>query len=426
MELTLDLHSHSGYSGGVGKINLEKIEQAMVYKGLDVFGTGDCLHPLWYQQLVETLEEKHPGLYGLKKSKKNKYFLLQTEVIFSYPLGNKRKSFHLLLLLPHFSIIPKIQTLLENWSVKNSIGRPFIVCVSQKQLVERLMALQELDEWIEIIPAHILTPDGVLGSENPIDSLEEVFGDFTPSIRIIETGLSADPLVLSLIPELDHRVFISNSDTHSADLKRIGREFTRIKTQNIDYQSIINALRKNHIIYTGEFSVTEGRYFLTGHRQGKKGHEQKGIFFFPHQTPENKLCPECGKILTIGVLERAIDLAQKQGRKIDFSQNKRPFITLAPLIEVLAFSLQKGENSKIVQNYYFTIVEKIAPETLFWQMEYSEIEKNLLLHKIDDPAIRGILEVKKGNFCYEPLGFDGQYGQLVIGKRMDWRNYDSA
>ena len=44
MHLSVDLHSHSGHAGGVGNIRLEDIARAMRKKGIDVFGTGDCLH----------------------------------------------------------------------------------------------------------------------------------------------------------------------------------------------------------------------------------------------------------------------------------------------------------------------------------------------------------------------------------------------
>lgn len=419
MPLTIDLHSHSGYSGGVGQIELSKIIEAMKLKGLDVFGTGDCLHPLWSKHLKESLVEEHPGLFSLKGFDKKKLLMLQTEVIVSFPFGKKRKSFHLILLFPSFQAIEKVVMLLEKWGVKNTIGRPFITCDSLKELSDRLSAIKEASPWIEQIPAHIMTPDGFFGSENPIYSIEEAFGDFSKQIQIIETGLSADPQILEMIPELKTKTFISNSDCHSADLRRIGREFTCIKGEKLSYEGILTDLRQNNVLYTGEFSVLEGRYFLTGHRKGKKGHEEKGICFSPNKTPENKICPICGKKLTVGVLERAYELAEKQGGKHEIPhQTKRKYLTLVPLIEAIAVSIKKSEISKTVMEIYLKIVTAV-PETQFWALSNTEITALLKSFQSDDRLIQGILEVKNGNFYYDPIGFDGSYGELKIGKKIE-------
>ena len=89
MTLTLDLHSHSGYSGGVGQISLEAVAKAMILKGIDVFGTGDALHLAWHQHLKDVLVEKNLGLYQLPAFPK-KYFILQTEIIASFPFQKQQ------------------------------------------------------------------------------------------------------------------------------------------------------------------------------------------------------------------------------------------------------------------------------------------------------------------------------------------------
>lgn len=417
MTLTLDLHSHSGYSGGVGQISLEAVAKAMILKGIDVFGTGDALHLAWHQHLKDVLVEKNLGLYQLSAFPK-KYFILQTEIIASFPFQKQRKSFHLVLLFPNHLSVEKTRHLLEVWHVKNTIGRPFLVCDSLKELSDRLFQIQEVHPFIEIIPAHVLTPQGALGSKNPVDSLYEAFGSFTPHIRMIETGLSADPPILEMIPELQNLTYLSNSDTHSADLRRIGREFTVVKPKELTYPSILESLRANEVIYTGEFSIAEGRFFLTGHRKGKVGHEKNGIFFYPNQTPENGLCPQCKKPLTIGVLERAIKLSQIQGGtgKVPL-KTKRDFITLVPLLEVLSVVLKKGHTSKIVLQTYHQIVKEI-PETALWLLQEQEIKQLFKDLKLSDEIIEGILDIKKGSFTYEPMGYDGEYGNLTLGKKV--------
>ena len=56
MQLCVDLHSHSGYAGGVGDIQLNDIVNTMSYKGIDVFGTGDCLYPKRTHELYQELK----------------------------------------------------------------------------------------------------------------------------------------------------------------------------------------------------------------------------------------------------------------------------------------------------------------------------------------------------------------------------------
>ena len=90
MVLNTDLHSHSGYAGGVGTISLENIEKTMMLKGIDVFGTGDCLHRKWNRHLNDTLIERENGLFSLKTSETDKRFLLQTEIIVTADIGNSR------------------------------------------------------------------------------------------------------------------------------------------------------------------------------------------------------------------------------------------------------------------------------------------------------------------------------------------------
>ena len=426
MELTLDLHSHSGYSGGVGQIDLSDMIHAMELKGLDIFGTGDAFHPAWGKFLKTNLKEIHEGLFSYQNLSSAKLFMLQSEIIVSFPMGkNKRKSFHLLILLPDFHSIDQIVKLFEKWEVKNTIGRPFLVCDSLVQLAERLAALKEINPMIEIIPAHVMTPQGVFGSVSPVDSLEEAFGSFSKEIKIIETGLSADPEILEMIPELKDKTFISNSDCHSSDLRRIGREYTKVRVKDKSYSSIIHALRNDEVVYTGEFSVSEGRFFLTGHRKGKKGHEESGIYFTPDKTPEDKKCPDCGKPLTIGVLERAYELAVRQGGKPKLPKTtRRQFITMVPLIELIAVSMKKTHTSKPVQALYHKIVSN-SPETEFWFMDEKTMGGFLTELSFEESMIEDILSVKKGNFSYFPFGYDGEYGKLVIGEKIDLNLFSS-
>jgi PHP family Zn ribbon phosphoesterase len=246
-------------------------------------------------------------------------------------------------------------------------------------------------------------------------------------LRVFETGLSADPEFLALIPELDDRVLISNSDAHSSALHRMGREFTVISINNFDYNSIISALRNNKIVYTAEFPPEEGRFFLTGHRAGRKSPglhgENEFCYFSPKHVPKKDVCPICQKNLTVGVYQRCIEISKEQGenRELGSTKPRQEFIRMVPLIDILSHVLKiKTKTAKSLIKNYHKITELLGPEKVIWQMDSNEIV-NKTESRVDTKIINAILEVKAGNFTFDVPGFDGVYGSLVIGKKGNFK-----
>jgi uncharacterized protein (TIGR00375 family) len=413
LKLAIDLHSHSGYSGGVGKISLEKVAEAMVFKGIDIFGTGDCLHPYWCSHLKNTLKEVESGIFSLPNGL-NKYFILQTEIVITAPLtkiSKKRKSVHIVLLYPSFQAIEKTVELFKKKGVKNTIGRPFVTAKSTKAVSDFLYELKGIDNDILIFPAHAMTPEGIFGSKNPVTYMEDFFHDFTKEIKVIETGLSADPEMLDKIPQCRTLNFISNSDCHSASLNRIGREYTCIEVEKLNYQNVKKAIENNGIVSTLEFNPQEGKFYGTGHRKGKANHEE--IPYIKKDTLQNNICPVCNKPLTVGVFERVAQLskAQKTTNKISKIRN---FKHIIPLIEVIAYGYGvKTVTSKKVLNNYKKIVEITGNEVELWNLK-SETIRPILENHIPENIIKTIEKVHKGNFTFSPPGYDGQYGVLTI------------
>ncbi len=423
MLLNCDLHSHSGYAGGVGQISFGDLEDTMRRKGIDVFGTGDCLHFKWKEQLKRQFHEKEDGLFAIDGNSAR--YMLQTEVIFTAATkGNKgRKVVHTVLLFPSFEAVDKVVSLLSRFGVKNNIGRPFIKCDDSQDVSSRLSAILDCDDMIEAIPAHVMTPQGVLGSKNPVDSMKMFYGESIDRISAVETGLSADPEILSLIPELDDYTLVSNSDAHSAALNRLGREFTTYDIPSVSYGNIIRAIRNNNVARTAEFNPTEGRYFLTGHRAGKVGHGDGYCVYSPKYVPKDGKCPICCKDLTVGVLERALQLREIQGGSRKFGElgpNCKDFITLVPLVEVVAKSIGVSSiNSVKVASLYNYITDAMGNEVDLWFADDMTIRKRLSNIGIDDRITENIISVKNGDFSFSPPGFDGTYGELEIGRKED-------
>ncbi|RMG26952.1 MAG: hypothetical protein D6732_20745 [Methanobacteriota archaeon] len=457
MNLTFDLHTHSGYAGGAGVGEKEKEKRifkrfldAAVFsplKGINILGTGDCQFDPWNAFLKKHLDETDDGLFefAISESEIVKHinemkvdwnwkdyerpkYVLQTEIILTAPPknGKGRKKAHALILFPTFETVDQFVLLLEKWETKHqNMARPFVVCENSEQVGERVNAILDIDEMVELIPAHVMTPEGVYGGNNGVNFLSEFFGESTERIHAIETGLSADPLILDFIPELRSKTFISNADAHSSGLNKIGREFTTIRTSRLSFGALTEAIRKNSIEFTGEFDPTEGRYFLSGHRDNRKHPylHLKGqyCYFSPKFTPRGNICPICGKQLTKGVLNRSYEIARQQGETRELAEiaTKRKFVTMVPLIEIIAFFLGiKSITSKKSKSLYYQIISHVGTEVALWILD----EKQIRAMDIPERLIELIIEVKRGNFSFDPPGHDGKYGILKIGEKIDFEN----
>jgi PHP family Zn ribbon phosphoesterase len=77
---------------------------------------------------------------------------------------------------------------------------------------------------------------------------------------------------------------------------------------------------------TLEFFPEEGKYHMDGHRKC-------GVIMDPRETAaRDGICPVCGKPLTVGVLSRVMELADREMPERPAGQPG--FISLVPLAEV--------------------------------------------------------------------------------------------
>ena len=428
MRYVVDLHSHSGYAGGVGNISLPAVADTMAKKGINAFGVGDCLQPVWREKLAGLLTEKEPGLFALNDAEPQQRparFVMQTEVIFTSPVpAGGRKITHTVLLFPGFGAVDEAIRLLRGWGVKLDIGRPFIKCEDTGDVAEKCFALQKIDPAVLVVPAHVMMPQGIYGSDNPVVNLRDVYGEFAKEITTVETGLSADPRLLAMLPELDGITLISNSDCHSGALNRVGREFTALEVGGAKYGEIVESLRGGKVRYTAEFDPAEGRYFLTGHRAGLERHGQEFCYYSPDRIPEDNLCPICGKKLTFGVLDRLLELSGMQAadgraREYEGVVSRQEYLTLVPLVEVVAAGLGvKSVASRKVTGMFEKIIVKVGTESELWERTSGEI-RELLQRDLPDGVVGAICQVREGDFSFQP-GFDGTYGGLHLGEKIGW------
>lgn len=101
----------------------------------------------------------------------------------------------------------------------------------------------------------------MFGEQPDFSTLKGVFGNSRNYINTVETGLRADPVMLRKISDLKKVSIISNSDSHSTNFNRIGREATVFSKNDLNYPNIIDSLRRNKIIKTYEFKTSAGKYY---------------------------------------------------------------------------------------------------------------------------------------------------------------------
>ncbi len=90
--------------------------------------------------------------------------------------------------------------------------------------------------------------------------ISEIFGNSLIYINSIETGLSADPLMVRRISELNRVSIIFNSDSHSTNYHRLGREATVLDLNKLNYRNLIESIKRNKIFKTYEFKPSQGKY----------------------------------------------------------------------------------------------------------------------------------------------------------------------
>jgi uncharacterized protein (TIGR00375 family) len=242
---------------------------------------------------------------------------------------------------------------------------------------------------------------GLFGSKSGFDSLEECFEDYFKYIFAMETGLSADPKMLWRMPDVRKITLISNSDAHSP--AKIGREVNVFYTE-LNYSSIYEAIKSGDpkkFLYTIEFFPQQGKYYYDGHRKC-------GISCSPLETKKyNGICPVCGRPLTIGVLSRVEELADKpEGFK---PENAIPFKSLIPLKEIIADLLKVGVGTKGVEKEYKNLIEKFGSEiNILLNTPVSDLKKTSL-PKISEAISR----LRKGEIHIDS-GYDGEYGKIDI------------
>lgn len=404
-----DFHIHSSYSRATSKECVPEILELWARrKGLALIGTGDFTHPAWRAELKEKLVPSDEGLYILKNDNRRKEdfpgsdavprFIVSGEISSIYKKNGKVRKVHNLILLPDLKKAETLSLRLEEIGNLHSDGRP-ILGLDSRDLLE--ITLETCPDAI-FIPAHIWTPHfSLFGAYSGFDDIKECFEDLTPHIHALETGLSSDPPMNWRLSALDAYTLVSNSDAHSP--ANLAREANIFNT-GLSYPAIAGALKKSEpggFVGTIEFFPEEGKYHYDGHRNCK-------ACFKPAETKDlSGKCPVCGGRITVGVLHRVEELAD---REEGFAPSGAPrYESLVPLNEVIAASVGFTSASGRVKTQYSELIRDLGPELyILREAPLDEIERRA------GPCVaEGVRRLRDGKVEVTP-GYDGEYGKIKI------------
>ena len=322
--------------------------------------------------------------------------MLSSEISTIYRGGDRTRKVHHLIYAPTFEAADRITEALAKIGNLASDGRP-ILGLDSRNLLEITLAG---GPGCYLVPAHAWTPwFAVLGSKSGFDLVADCYGDLADQVFAIETGLSSDPPMNWMCSSLDRYQLVSNSDAHSPPM--LGREATTLSC-DLDYFAIADAFRTGAgLAGTIEFFPEEGKYHLDGHRKC-------GIRLDPARSNDHAgICPACGKPLTIGVLHRVAELAD---RPLGYRPPNAPaFANLVQLRQIVGEIVATGPASKKVTTEVSRLVGVLGPELgILCDVPVSDIQRaggSLLAE--------AVTRLRQGAVVRE-AGYDGEYGKVAL------------
>jgi uncharacterized protein (TIGR00375 family) len=386
MIINADLHIHSRFAGATSdKMTIENIAFAAPRKGINVMGTGDCLHSGWMNEIkaCTVIDEGTFELHGTR-------FILTTEV-------EDNRRVHHLIFFPSFSAAEDFKERIRPKS-KNleSDGRPNIDMHG-----EELAAIaKDVDALIG--PAHAFTPWTALYAYH--DSLKDCYGDLADYVSFVELGLSADADFADKIQELHRLTFLTNSDCHSPHPVRLAREFNRFEVKDAMFDEIKKTILRtegNKLVLNVGLPPQEGKY-----------HESACISCYMHYTLEEaqrrRWKCSCGKRIKKGVKDRINERAT-------FSEprhpgHRPPYVHLIPLAEIITKAIgQRTPFTQTVTKRWAELIEAFGSEiNVLLDVSIDDIAK------VTAPAITEAIQAFREHKVIIRPGGGGQYGIIEL------------
>ncbi len=185
------------------------------------------------------------------------------------------------------------------------------------------------------------------------DSLKECYGN--AKIHFLELGLSADSQMADMIKAHHRLTYLSNSDAHSPQPHRLGREFNRFEVKDATFEEIREAILKKggrKIILNAGLDPRLGKYHLTACSKCYTKYRLEDA------KRLNWKCERCGGVIKKGVRDRILELADTKERPKD----RPPYLHLAPLAEIISMVTGKGIETKSVKAVWERLLREFGSE----------------------------------------------------------------
>ncbi len=385
MKVNADFHIHSKYSSGVSeKMELNTLSAEGKKKGIDLLGTGDCLHPRW-KKSIERLEKEREGLFKLDGMN----FILTTEI-------ETNDRVHHLCLFPSLSKVEELYERLKRFSSNlDSDGRPRVDLSGEE------LALMLEETGCLFGPAHAFTPYTALYGNH--DSLSSAYGKFSSDLDFLELGLSADSSYAHRISELHDLVYLSNSDAHSPFPHRLAREFNTIKLHHLSFEGLEKLFdgKKGEVIRNVGLPPEEGKY------NESACSSCYDHYSFQEAVSRNWKC-SCGGSIQKGVKDRIEELSDIDEK----SEETPPYLPLIPLQEIIAKAVgHSSPTTKKVNELWRELIESVGDEV--------QVLCDAPIEKIKKATVEEVAELIR-DFREEEVeirpGGGGKYGQILREK----------
>ncbi|MCX6684639.1 MAG: endonuclease Q family protein [Methanoregula sp.] len=368
-----DLHIHSPYSMAVSRfMQPEHLVSACVTKGIHVLGTGDALHPTWRETWGPFLENE-AGIVIVPTSE------VEDEC-----------RVHHLIIAEDFSQFKELQGLLEG-TCKSFLtsGRPHVYLSGEKiaHYVHEVGAM--------IGPAHAFTPWTSMYAY--FDRVTDCYGG--EPIDFLELGLSADNSYGAAIADLDAIPFLTNSDAHSPQPDKIGREFNRLRLAHLTVKDVLIGVRKGAIELNAGFFPEEGKYNRTACTR-----------CFTQYSLEEAIrnawrCPEDNGIIKKGVSDRARELSS-----VGTYRQRPPYLHIIPLGQII----QTMEGTSSSRTKKCTSLYERFISTFGNEIEVLINAPVADIHAIHAKTANAIEALRSGHVTLHPGG-GGKYGTFSLG-----------
>ena len=264
-------------------------------KGLNAIGSGDALQPEWRRMWEDT--DNQDGI-----------IILPTAEV------EDQNRVHHLIFSEEFETFATLEETFSSFcSHIRTSGRPHI-----------RLAGSEIARYVNeaggvIGPAHAFTPWRSIYAA--FSSLAACYGD--EEVGFLELGLSADSRYGAGISELAQIPFLTNSDAHSPQPAKLGRECTIFSLGSMTPSGLLRAIRSRAIEMNIGFFPEEGKYNRTACTRCYHQYSLAEAEGYGWRCPVDK-----GRIKK-GVRDRALELSN--GTPVD----RPPYLHIIPLPEII-------------------------------------------------------------------------------------------